>query len=65
MSLSSCLAGQDMLANYYRTVEEIRDMEFAEVQKARQEESEQLQREHVRREHFEMQHRRREFAIVS
>lgn len=57
-------AFEDMLANYYRTVEEIRDLEFAEAQKARQEESEQLQREHVRREHFEMQHRRREFAIV-
>ena len=54
-----------MLANYYRTLEEIRDKEFAEAQQARQFESEQLQREHVRREHFEMQHRRREFAIVT
>lgn len=43
-------AFEDMLANYYRTLEEIQDQEFAEAQKARQEESEQLQREHVRRE---------------
>lgn len=57
-------AFEDMLANYYRTLEEIQDQEFAEAQKARQEESEQLQREHVRREHFEQQHRMREFAIV-
>eukprot|EP00438_Fugacium_kawagutii_P024082 Skav212945 [mRNA] locus=scaffold374:547870:549734:- [translate_table: standard] len=55
---------QDMLQNYYRTLEEIRDNEFAEAQRARQEEDEILHREHVRREHFEMQHRRREFAIV-
>lgn len=53
-----------MLQNYYRTLEEIRDDEFAEAQRARQEEDAQLHREHVRREHFEMQHRRREFAIV-
>lgn len=57
-------AFEDMLANYYRTHEEIQDAEFAAAQKARREESEQLQREHVRREHFEMQHRKREFAIV-
>ena len=61
---SSFERSEDMLANYYRTLEEIQDQEFAEAQKARQEESEQLQREHVRREHFEQQHRMREFAIV-
>ena len=57
-------AFEEMLANYYRTLEEIQDEEFAVSQKARLEEAEQLQREFVRREHFEMQHRKREFAIV-
>ena len=55
---------EEMLANYYRQVEEVRDVEYAAVQQARRQETELAQQEHVRREHFEMQHRRREFAII-
>ena len=55
---------EDMLANYYRQAEELRDVEYAAVQQARRQETELAQQEHVRREHFEMQHRRREFAII-
>ena len=57
-------AFEETLAEYYRRLEEVQDLEFAATQQALREEAEQLQREHVRREHFEMQHRRREFAIV-
>ncbi|CAJ1370152.1 unnamed protein product [Effrenium voratum] len=57
-------AFEDMLAQYYRSAEEIADKEFAEAQKARFEETDRLQKEHVHREHFEMRHRRREAAIV-
>jgi len=55
---------EEMLANYYRQAEELRDVEYAAIQQARRQETELAQQEHVRREHFEMQHRRREFAII-
>mmetsp|Transcript_21387 Transcript_21387/g.49769 ORF Transcript_21387/g.49769 Transcript_21387/m.49769 type:complete len:578 (+) Transcript_21387:46-1779(+) len=55
---------EEMLANYYRQAEQIRDVQYAAVQRARQQETEAAQREHVHREHFEMKHRRREFAII-
>ena len=55
---------EEMLANYYRQAEELRDVEYAAVQQARRQETELAQQEHVRREHFEMQHRRREAAII-